>query len=140
MVSKQRLDALIPKAMDVLADPVTKLVKEGKISGTYHGYISSFGAMMALSSPLAAARMFEYSEKEQKDKQRTKENKAVITRAILELMRKELGQDRIPATHEQLSQHLVERVREGMTRRDRQDLAAACIALKLAMRSYPKGE
>lgn len=135
MVPKKRLDQLIPLAMKLLADGTICLVEDNRISGTYHGYVSSFGAMMAMSSPLAAALMFE--DKTSGKDRNTKEDSSAVPHAVLELMKA----DKRSAAHGSVLTELSEYVRPlgaSLSRRHKQDLAVACVALKLAVRSYPK--
>lgn len=136
MVPKKRLDKLIPLAMVALEDPETGIAAGGTINGTYHGYVSSFGAMMAMSSPLAAALMFENSGKEGKDRG-SKEDKCAVAKAILMVMKTDDGSLAHGSDAKKLSDYL-RSLGANISRRHKQDLAAACIALKLAMRSYPE--
>ncbi|MCB0778510.1 MAG: hypothetical protein KDC03_03015 [Flavobacteriales bacterium] len=133
MVNKKRLDRLVPLAMELLANQQNGMVnKDGSVSGTYHGYVSSFGAMMALSSPLAAALQFENSEQSEKDK-------GAVTRTILKVMKAD-PQGQAQDSHAETLSEYLQPLSGTITRRHKQDLAAACIALKLALRCYPKGQ
>jgi len=137
-ISKHRLDKLIPVAFELLqtSEMVERIGQVEVIGRTYHGYISSFGAMMAISSPLAAALMFENGTAN--GETRTKEDRRLIPGELLKLLRKE-GETVVPPNLNALSEFLISKMHgNGLPRATKMDLAAACVALKIAMRSFPK--
>ncbi len=137
-ISKRRIDKLIPLALDAireagLPDP------QGRVSKTYHGYISSLGADMINATPLAAIIFFEEGKKaDEGGGSGSKEDRSKVTDAILKLLRKELGNgiDGVSNSWDKLSKYY-----SSSTHSDRkkiENITAAAAALKIALRTFPK--
>lgn len=138
-ISKKRMDALIPLAIDVINEMQQFFVEEeingiklktNKISKTYHGYFSSFGADMINSTPLAAIIFFEESDKSSAG--RSSENKALVPKAILNLIKKEKENERQTWPSE-LSKYYKSNDKNCID-----NISAAAAALKIALRTFPK--
>ncbi|MDZ4751171.1 MAG: hypothetical protein SGI87_06110 [Flavobacteriales bacterium] len=138
MISKKRMDALIPKAIDVIREMETREksffiwenrgateVRTNFISKTYHGYFSSFGADMINSTPLAAIIFFEESTG-------GIEKRSLIPLSILNLIRKENSVTEAPETMKKLSSYYTRDTRKM------ENIAAAAAALKIALRTFPQ--
>lgn len=128
-VNKQRLDKLIPMAIKVIED--VKIAQGGKVNKTFHGYMASFGANMALTSPLAAAIFFE-------DNDKSKESRDLVPKAILSLLQREKLYEIIPEDKGKLSNFLIRHANGGAVPKVLiNELVAASVALKMALRTFP---
>lgn len=132
--SKSEIDKLIPKAIETLLE-LNFPDKQGKISSTYHGYFSSFGADMICSTPLAAAIFAEEStKKEEGMTSGTKEDKKLIPKAILRLVSEEYFNG-----NKKLSDYIIDNSQRGKVSPDILDpILNATIALKMAIRTFKK--
>jgi hypothetical protein len=131
-LNKHRLDKLIPMAIEVIKDREISIPNEnGKVNNTFHGYMASFGADMVLTSPLAAAIFFE-------DKSGAKESRDLVPKAILKLLSKEKPNEVKPQREEKLSAYLIRHAQDGkLPKALIDDLVAAAVALKMALRTFP---
>ncbi|MBK9107301.1 MAG: hypothetical protein IPM92_02685 [Saprospiraceae bacterium] len=147
-ISKKRFDSLIPLAIDVINDMKAEFIigstdlvftasdgtKEKRtvraVPNAFHGYFSSFGADMINSTPLAAIIFFEEADKASGG--RSKENKALIPRSILNLIKKENPNDR-EVWPTELSKYYCPDDKSCIVK-----IAAAAAALKIALRTFPK--
>ncbi len=77
-MNKARIDAYIPKAYTVLTD--LGVAENGKISGTFRGYISSFGAAVTMGSLKAAIAFFSNGDN------KAKKNRALLMDAIYAIL------------------------------------------------------
>lgn len=127
---KRKLDALIPHAIDAILH--SNILNGGKMPEAYHGYVSSLGADMVNTSPLAAVIFSEGSLNSDEDR-------SLVPKTILEILRKryEGSANAIPEEYQQLSAWMRHLGLNG-TRRRLTDITAAAIALKIAMRTFPK--
>lgn len=124
----KNIEKYIPVALDILSDSTLGIVKNGKISKTYNGYISSFGASIISSGLLPTFIFYSKSAENNDDADRS-----LIPKAI----EKMLKDDKIGfLTNEQ---HLLKVViAPGNENRLRQKIQECAIALKLAIRTYPQ--
>lgn len=137
-ISKRRIDKLIPLALEAIKD-ATLPDAEGKVSKTYHGYFSSFGADMINATPLAAIIFFEEAKKaDEGGSSGSKEDRSKVTEAILRLIRKELGTgpDGVPNDWNKLSKYYS--TSSHSDRKKIENITAAAAALKIALRTFPK--
>lgn len=128
-LNKQRLDKMIPMAIEVIK--TVGIPKQGRVNNTFHGYMASFGADMVLTSPLAAAIFFE-------DKSGAKESRELVPKAILRLLSMEKPTEVRLQGDEKLSAYLIRHAQEGKLPKTLvDDLVAAAVALKMALRTFP---
>lgn len=140
-IPKARLDKLIPMAQEVISS--VGIAQNNEVPKSFHGYISSFGADMVQTSPLAAAIFFQQDEPKNKEEgeeetsdseKRTLEKRYLIPKAILQLMRKEKA---IGEKYEKLSQYIIDKSSDGIIPNSVvYDIIAAAIALKIALRTF----
>lgn len=129
-ISRKRIDRLVPQAIEIIKE-VEIPGENGRVSNSYHGYISSFGASMVQSSALAAAIFFEDSSGSQEDRSK-------VTEAILKLM---LWEKEATAGSSRLSQYIIDNMAGGQVKNSTiTDILASAIALKLALRTFKKAE
>jgi hypothetical protein len=138
MISKKRMDKLIPQAIDVIKgmpDFFTQekqgenWVKTNKISKTYHGYFSSFGADIVNSTPLAAIIFFEQQDTGSKEK------RELIPKSILALLKKE----NTAITAGKLSEYWSSASANASSpAKKAAAVVAAAAALKIALRTFPQ--
>lgn len=126
-IPRKRIDRLVPQAIEAVK--TVGIASRGQVPGSYHGYISSFGASMVQSSPLAAAIFFEDSSGSQEDRSK-------LTEAILKLI---LWEKETTANHSRLSQYIIDQMVNGQVKNSTvTDILAAAIALKIALRTFKK--
>lgn len=134
-IPKARLDKLIPMAQEIITS--VGIAQNNEVPKSFHGYISSFGADMVQTSPLAAAIFFQQNEDDE-DNQRTQEKRYLIPRAILALIRKEKG---VNQSGGKLSKYIIDKSSDGnLPNSVVYDIIAAAIALKIALRTFKKKE
>lgn len=134
-IPKARLDRLIPLAQGIITS--VGIAQNNEVPKSFHGYISSFGADMVQTSPLAAAIFFEQNA-DNKEDQRTEADRHLIPEAILALIRKEKG---LNQSDGKLSQYIIAKSSNGITPNSVvYDIIAAAIALKIALRTFKKKE
>lgn len=75
-MSKKRIEAYIPKAIEVL----TNAFSSGKIPSAYNGYISSLGASIMQSGLKPTLALFENTNAS------TKEDKSFLVKLILQML------------------------------------------------------
>ncbi len=137
-INKKRIDKLIPNAIEVI-NQVGLKTADGKVSITYHGYFSTFGADMILTTPLAAIIFYEEGKKANEEGgSGSKEDRKLVPKAIVELLRKELGPsaDGVLTEWEDLSTYYS--VSNHAKPRKIANIIAAATALKIALRTFPK--
>ena len=113
---KKRVEKLVPQAIDVIADPNIRLLKNNKVSSQYNGYISSFGASV-IQSGLAPAVAFYSNESSKSDK-----DKKALLKAIAKLMNIEMS--------------LLKYVCDNDNAKTKDWILDIATALKLAIRTY----
>ena len=131
-ISKSRVDQLIPKAIEIIKNIKIATQEENQwvTPKEFHGYISSFGADMVMTSPLASAIFYE-------DSSGSDEDRSKLPKAILHLMRSEKGADKISEEHLKLSSYLMEfggRVPNNIV----QDVLTASVAIKMGLKTFKK--
>jgi CRISPR-associated protein Cmr5 len=143
-IPKNRIDRLVPMAIKKIEEfgIARQEERNGKAAAPgvdsklvvpkpYHGYISSFGASMVQSSPLAAAIFFE-------DNSGSQEDRSKLPRAILSLICWENDKD---ALDKKLSDYIMEKMVGGhIPNSVTRDILAASIALKIALRTFKISE
>jgi len=131
-IPKRRIDRLVPEAIKIIKEGKVKILDNGKVPSAFHGYVSSFGADIINASPLAAAIYFE-------DSSGSEEDRSQVSKALLLLLRDDLGEEAVPLTLKKLSEWFMEMKPDG-TKKRLPDVTAAAIALKLALRTFPKSK
>lgn len=154
-VSKKRMDALIPLAIDVVREfneefltGTTKLqmpdatgnlvsTEVPAIPKTIHGYFSAFGADVVNTSPLAATIFYEQEES------RSKEDRRLIPTSILALLKKDPATRSGASSFQQLQTYLHEaQVNDAAhphsLRQTKVYIMTAAAALKIALRTFPQ--
>lgn len=124
-IPRKRIDRLIPQAISVISE--VGIASGGMVASSFHGYISSFGASMVQSSPLAAAVFFEDSSSSQEDRSK-------LPRAILKLV---LWEKQGSSSGSKLSDYIMSQMSSGQVPNSTvTDILAAAIALKIALRTF----
>jgi hypothetical protein len=138
-VGKKRMDKLIPLAIEVIQQESKFFVHEkvngqsvrtNKIPKTFNGYYSSFGADMANSTPLAAIIFYEQEDSG------SEQERPLIPKSILKLLRKELGDQVFTQNWDKLSQYYMHSSHTDAQKANH--ISAAAAALKIALRTFPK--
>jgi len=121
-MSKKNIEAYIPKVMEVLK----KEFEDGKISSSYNGYISSFGASIMQSGLLPTLALFENTDAS------TKENKEYLSYLIMQVLTNS-DEDR------SLLHYALSKKNDKMIKQNILDIA---VAIKLCIRTFKleKGE
>lgn len=134
-IPKKKLDNLIPKAIRIIDSSGFK-DNNGKIAKTFQGYFSSFGADMINTSPLAASIFSEDSSKrETESNPGTKEDRSLVTKAILKLLQEQDNS----ITSEKLSEYIISQSDNGvLNTRSLNNILVAATALKIALRTFKK--
>lgn len=124
----KNIEKYIPVALRALENNSIGIVDQGKIDETYNGYISSFGASM-ITSGLLPTFIF-YSKKAENNREADRSN---IIKA-LEFMLKE---DSVNLLAE--NESILNKVKRDYSDNHlKQKIQECAIALKLAIRTYPK--
>jgi len=128
-MNRRRIDKLIPAAMEVVADE-KEIFQAGKIQSKYISYINAFGPTVVQTSLLQAFMVY-YRESD-------KANRGKIMDMLEKLLINELSPN--PANKEKrLALETKSRKGAAFTRW-RNLVLEAVVALKLAMRTWPKDE
>lgn len=140
--NKYRVNTLIPMAIDIILKSELVQKKDPNsgddgidnrgIPDVYAGYISSFAADMVLSTPMAAATIYEAEDSgSEKDKKH-------IPGLIVKLLKKEGS---IDSRSNRLSDVFVEHLSNGKIDTTLlRSVMTACTALKIAIRKFEKIE
>ncbi|MEM7374542.1 MAG: hypothetical protein AAF587_38475 [Bacteroidota bacterium] len=134
---KRKLQHLIPKAIETIklvGIPKTK-GSITSVSGTYHGFIASFGAGIVQAGVLPAVIFFENSERDGADGA----DKYRITQALYCLMKWEKEKKPVGKQPDQhaLSAYIISNNLQDNSRFLDQ-LTTYAVALKIAMRTFKK--
>lgn len=134
-ISKKQLDNLIPQAIETIKE--VGITVDGKISGTYHGYFSSFGADMINTSVLAAAIFSEDKSGNKNNGTGPQEDRSKVPLAILKLLQKENSNNLFVTQARTLSGYLIS-LGKKTPAKTINDILAAAIALKIGLRTFKK--
>lgn len=124
----KNIEKYIPVALRALENNTIKIVDNGKIDGTYNGYISSFGASI-ITSGLLPSFIF-YSKKAENNREA---DRSQIVKA-LEFMLKDNAVNLLTANESILNKVKINYSDNHL----KQKIQECAIALKLAIRTYPK--
>lgn len=128
----KKIEKLIPTAIDAVTDCKIKNTEDGTVPKEFNGYISSFGASM-ISAGLLPTIIF-YSQKGESASERHKiiiSLEYIIRKHFTEILEK----DKL------LVLKVKELIQKGAsTTHLEEKIADAAIALKLAMRTFPKSK
>lgn len=122
-INKTELDQLIPVAAQTIRDTRINDGPEGSVPDPFRGYISSFGASMVLSGPVATAIFFEDSSSSEKKRDK-------VPQAILALLK---SKGWATAQVRKLSEWLQEQPNNHESVRQ---IVICATALKFALRTF----
>lgn len=125
---QKNIEKYIPIALSVLEDTDLGIVKSDKISKTYNGYISSFGASIISSGILPTLIFYSKSAEGTDDADRS----LIVTAIEKMLQNNAIG---LLNNNQKLSKEIITRYQEKRLIKKIQECA---IALKLAIRTYPQ--
>jgi CRISPR-associated protein Cmr5 len=114
---RKAIDALIPKAYDVLND--VGIANAGVIENAWRGQISAFGGAIQNGSLLAAVAVFS-------DKGNSSVQRPLLMKAIKQML----------CLEEPLFEYIMEQTGVEEMRKAKQKIIEAAVALKLAMNLY----